>query len=47
VTKGVAITISLQENGKVQKSGAPQADLVMTLWCLETAQIIMNVKPPL
>jgi hypothetical protein len=37
VMKGYAVTFSKQENGKVMKSGAPQTDLLMTLWCLEQA----------
>lgn len=47
IIKSFAITVSHQLNGKTLKSGAPGTDILITVWCLETAKVVMSVKPPL
>jgi len=41
VTKGFAITISKQLNGKTELSGAMGMDLVMTVWDLDAEAIVI------
>lgn len=47
VTKGYAITISKQTNGKTEVSGAIGMDLVMSIWDLDAEAIVIQTKPPL
>lgn len=47
VVKGFAITISKQNNGKIEHSGAPGLDVVFSIWDLESSSIIIQNKPPL
>lgn len=47
VTRGYAITISKQPNGKTESSGALAMDLVMSVWDLDAEAIVIQTKPPL
>ncbi len=48
VCKGFAVTLFTQQTGnKVQKSGAMQTELVLSLYDLETSNVVITVKPPL
>jgi hypothetical protein len=48
VTKGFCVTVSSQETGKVErKSGAPETELLLAVWCLETSKVVKTLKPPL
>lgn len=47
VTRGYAITISKQANGKTEITGSMGMDIVMSVWDLDAEVIVIQTKPPL
>lgn len=47
VCKGYAVSTYFRPNGKFSKQFAmPLTDLVITIWCLESSSVLMNLKTP-
>ena len=45
--KGYAVSTYFRPNGKFSKQFAmPLTDLVITIWCLESSTVLMNLKTP-